>query len=89
MAIEQGKVFQVVEDTDDDYTALLLRIGNDGEKVMLVFIYNEFLDTRVFEGDDVRCYGLFAGLYSYENLFDMTRTAPMMYADKIYILNEE
>ena len=85
----RGEVFQVIENTDDDYTTLLLRVGGDWDKIMLVYIYNEFLDTRVFEGDEVRCYGLFAGLQSYENFFDMTQTVPMMYADKIYILNDE
>lgn len=80
-----GEVIQVMEEEGDQGTILTLRIlqNDDYDTIWLVYYVLPDGASRILEGDNVKVYGISAGVYSYETVQGNSLTVPLIVADDV------
>ena len=80
-----GSVVQVMEEEGDQGTGLTIRImQNDNyETIWLVYYLLPDGASRILEGDNVKVYGISAGVYSYETVQGNSLTVPLIVAEDV------
>jgi len=80
-----GEVIQVMEEEGDQGTILTLRILQNDDYDTIWLVYYELPDgaSRILEGDNVKIYGMSAGVYSYETVQGNTLTVPLIVAEDV------
>ena len=81
----KGEVIQVMEEEGDQGTILTLRIlqNDDYDTIWLVYYVLPDGASRILEGDNVKVYGISAGVYSYETVQGNTLTVPLIVAEDV------
>lgn len=82
-----GEVIQVMEEEGDQGTILTLRIlqNDDYDTIWLVYYVLPDGASRILEGDNVKVYGISAGVYSYETVQGNSLTVPLIVADDVIL----
>jgi len=82
-----GEVVQVMEEESDKGTILTLRImqNDDYETIWLVYHLLPAGASRILEGDNVKVYGISAGVYSYETVKGNSLTVPLIVAEDVIV----
>lgn len=76
----EGKIIQVIQ--GDEYSQYRIATNDNYDKVMLLEIDSDQLDSRILEDDYIRFYGLYTGEITYESTLGGNITVPGVVVDR-------
>lgn len=80
----QGKVLQVMEESDASYVQVRLAVNGDYDSVVLAELTEEQLDgSRILEDDEITIMGVSFGLYEYTATLGQQISIPAVIVDQI------
>lgn len=74
--ILSGRIVQVMENDDAEYTQYRLAVNDDYDTVALIEIPKDQLESRLLEDDIITAYGFSAGVITYESTMSGEITIP-------------
>lgn len=81
-----GTIVQVIE--NDGYSQYRLAVDDDYEKIMLIEISSDLLNSRILENDVITVYGESQGTIDYESTLGGKITVPALTVDKFEITGQ-
>ncbi|EMW5424165.1 hypothetical protein AAFB02_000177 [Enterococcus faecalis] len=81
-----GTIIQVIE--NDGYSQYRLAVDDDYEKIMLIEISSDLLNSRILENDVITVYGESQGTIDYESTLGGKITVPALTVDKFEITGQ-
>ena len=71
-----GKVIQVLGNVGKDYSAFRMAVDDDYNKIIYVVYYNDVINFKLLDNDEVTIYGCYLGEFTYTSTLNQLITIP-------------